>query len=460
MTTPRLMPGLTSPAPKSFRDGTHRLVPPEETVARVRPFMPAMGITRVANITGLDCIGLPVVMVCRPNARSLSVSQGKGLNLAAAKASGLMEEIESYHAERITLPLKLASWEDLRHTHRLVDVDRLPRVKNHPFHPHRLLLWIEGYDLLQQEPVWVPFETVSLDFTLPAPTGFGCFAANSNGLASGNHLLEAISHGLCEVVERDATTLAFLLDRAAQERARVDLDTIDDPGCREVLELFERAGVATAVWEFTSDVGIPCFQCSIVERTDDPLRALYSAGGAGCHPAREVALLRALTEAAQSRATVIAGARDDVFPGDYEHFRSPEILRRAREQVQAGGPATEEARSVPSASPHHLITSSPHQSHRRFQDAPTWTAETFDEDVAWEVERLRAVGIEQVVVVDLTKPEFDLPVVKVIVPGLEGILPEMSPSEYVPGARARALLAKKVRLRVRPIYASPSGPAQ
>src|SRR5438876_10443588 len=113
--------------PKGFRGGTDRTVSPGETVERIRPFMPAMGITRIANVTGLDCIGIPVVMVCRPNSRSIAVSQGKGTTLIAAKASGVMESIEGYHAEHITLPLKLASYEELRYTHALVEVNALPR---------------------------------------------------------------------------------------------------------------------------------------------------------------------------------------------------------------------------------------------------------------------------------------------------------------------------------------------
>ena len=86
------------PSPKGFRLGTHRAIDPRETIERIRPHMAAMGITRVANVTGLDRIGIPVVMVCRPNSRSLAVAQGKGLDLDAAKASGLGESIEAYHA--------------------------------------------------------------------------------------------------------------------------------------------------------------------------------------------------------------------------------------------------------------------------------------------------------------------------------------------------------------------------
>lgn len=87
-----------------------RLVSAEETLARVKPLFPLFGITRVANVTGLDTIGIPVVMVNRPNSRGLAVSQGKGVTLAAAKASAVMESIESWHAERAShLSLRIGS---------------------------------------------------------------------------------------------------------------------------------------------------------------------------------------------------------------------------------------------------------------------------------------------------------------------------------------------------------------
>src|ERR1700750_3203436 len=110
-------------APKTHRGGTHRLVSPEETLESVRRFFPAMGITRVADITGLDVIGLPVTTVCRPNSRAVTVSLGKRVDLAAARASGVMENIGAFRAERTTLPLVLGSVNDLRSSLPLVDVD-------------------------------------------------------------------------------------------------------------------------------------------------------------------------------------------------------------------------------------------------------------------------------------------------------------------------------------------------
>jgi ribosomal protein S12 methylthiotransferase accessory factor len=195
-------------------------------------------------------------MVTRPNSRSVSVSQGKGFDLAAAKASGVMESIESYHAERMDHSLKLGSYEDLRYSHRLVDVEGLPRHSDSRFTPYTRLLWVEGRDIMGDGSLWLPFEMVHLDYTLPLPSGHGCFVATSNGLASGNHLLEAVCHSICEIVERDATTLWHLLDSAAQGRTRLDLDTVDDPCCRALLERYEDAGVMVAVWETTSDLGV------------------------------------------------------------------------------------------------------------------------------------------------------------------------------------------------------------
>ncbi len=404
---------LADPAAKGFTESTHRLVPPEVTLSRVAPHLPVMGITRIANVTGLDSIGIPVVMVTRPNSRSVSVSQGKGVDLAAAKASGVMESIESYHAECIDLPLKLGGYEDLRYKNAIVAAERLPRLSDSRFSPYTQLLWIEGRDLLTGTLLWLPYEMVHLNYTLPLPTGHGCFVASSNGLASGNHLLEAISHGITEVIERDATTIWHLLDPAEQRRTRLDLDTVEDAPCRELLAKFESAGVMVAVWETTSDVGIPSFLCRILQREGPPVSTLRPATGMGCHNSRHVALMRALTEAAQSRLTFISGARDDMARDEYSQFLDRNTYETWRGIVAEEGPA------------------------RSIREVPSFEGATFQEDIDWQLTRLRAVGISQVAVVDLTKPEFGIPVVRLVIPGLESI---DHSTRFVPGERAKALL--------------------
>lgn len=387
-----------------------RLVPAEQTVARLRPLLPVFGITRVANVTGLDSIGIPVVMVNRPNSRALAVSQGKGTTVAAAKASALMESIESWHAERPGLLLLPGSYEDLRYSRNLVDPDLLPRTARSTYTPYTQALWAEGQGLMSGKGTWVPYEMVHTNYTLPLPTGHGCFQASSNGLASGNHRLEAVIHGLCEVIERDATTLWRLLPEEAQEETRVDLETVADPACRDLLARFARAGVEVGVWDCTSDVGVPTFLCRIIQADGALGATIRPAVGAGTHLVREIALARALTEAAQSRLTFISGARDDLSRDDYKHFLSPEQQAAWLRRIRHGAPV------------------------RDFNTVPTWSGRSLRGDLDSLLDRLARVGITDAIAVDLTRPELGIPVVRVIVPGLEGV---DSSADYLLGARGR-----------------------
>lgn len=361
---------------------------------RLERWRPVLGITRVANVTGLDSLGLPVVMVCRPNARSLSVSQGKGLTLEAAKASGLMESLELYHAERIQLPVQRASFSDLRLRERVASVDMSVPSGDRSFYDDLRLLWIAGHDLLSGEITFVPYECVHMDMTVPLPEGSGRFRLSSNGLASGNHPLEAVSHALCEVIERDALSRWKTLPGEQKAKTRLSLKTVDDADCQEVLHLYNNADLAIAVWEVTSEIGIPVFHCQIVDRQSAPWRPLGASQGTGCHPTRAVALLRALTEAAQARLTLIVGSRDDLKRRHGE-------LRVQRDIVEAQ--RREMAEEQPTAT---------------FSDAPNFSSDDFASDVQWLLERLQAVGCPEAVAIDLTLPGIRIPVVRVVVPGL------------------------------------------
>jgi ribosomal protein S12 methylthiotransferase accessory factor len=409
---PDTRPG-TSVTLKRYRAGTHRLTSPEATLDEVRRFFPVLGITRIADITGLDTIGIPVVMVCRPNSRSIAVSLGKALDLMAAKASGVMESVEAFMAERIIRPLVLGSFNDLRFSHPLIDVGALPRTATSLYHSDLPILWIQGQELFSSAPMWVPYETVHTAYTLPTPTGTGAFIATSNGLASGNHYLEALSHAICEVAERDAATLHNLRTPAELAARRLDPGTVGDADCAAALDRLGRAGMSVQLWDMTTDVAIPAFTCSIAAAEGGPASTPYPAEGTGCHPDRDIALLRALTEAAQSRLAYICGGRDELtaWSGD-------PIIDTQRLREQAAGLAAEPGRDVTTV--------------------PTFEGDSFDADVAWELRALRLAGIGQVVVVDLTREEFGIPVVRVVIPGLEG------PAATVPdcrlGQRAMAVI--------------------
>jgi YcaO-like protein with predicted kinase domain len=382
-------------ARKTFFHGTHRLIAPRKTLERLKPLLGKFGITRVANVTNLDVIGIPVVMVVRPQSRSNCVTQGKGLDLDAAKASGLMESIEAFHAERMNIPLRLATYESLRRQDAVVDPRKLPKHSQGRFHRRRSICWVQGWDLLQKRRVWVPYELVHLNFSLPLPRGSNCFLNSSNGLASGNHPLEAISHGICEVAERDAAALWKLQRASMQAGTRLDFRSIDDPACCRVLRKFDRAGIQVAVWVITSDVGIPAFRCLIYPPKMNWNYSFHSSEGFGCHPSREIALLRALTEAAQGRLTYVAGSRDDLKGEDFEVDFNARYLRQEERLFNMKGPTT------------------------TFRAIHTWNFESLNDEVAWELERIQGAGFESVIVVNLTKQQFGIPVVRVVIPTME-----------------------------------------
>jgi YcaO-like protein with predicted kinase domain len=392
--------------------GGTRIQEAQETIARMRPHLAELGITRIANVTGLDTVGIPTVMVVRPNGRSLSVSQGKGASLDAAKASGLMEAVEQYHAEHVALPIRYASRSDLTSCGAVVDVERLPRRRTLP--AQERILWVEGECLGEGSPIWVPYELVHLDFTLPLPPGSGYFLAGSNGLASGNHPLEAVVHGIYEVIERDATTLFYLEPPPRAWRRRVDPASVSDPTCVELLARFREAAVLVAIWDTTSDVGVPCYLVEIIDETPNPFRPAGLARGAGCHLDPAIALARALCEAAQSRLTRIAGTRDDIDRDE-----------TTRVQSLAHMEATRQALAQPTSALRAFPAVEGSQRHGR----------SLERDTRELMARLRAVGCDTVAVVDLSR-DYPIHVVRVLIPGMEALIEVPG---YTPGPRARAV---------------------
>src|SRR3989441_8152533 len=184
--------------------GTIRHCTPQETFARVRPLFPMFGITRLANVTGLDRVGSPVWLCIRPHARCLSVSQGKGLDDDLARVSAVMESIELHHAEDVAPPDMVASYREARRRHAVMNPARLaPGGRGRADGPPRKIAWIRGRALGAGGPVLGPHVRANENWSRPHPDA-GLFSVTTTGLASGNHRLEAICHGLFEVVERDS----------------------------------------------------------------------------------------------------------------------------------------------------------------------------------------------------------------------------------------------------------------
>ncbi len=391
--------------PKRFLNGTHRACSPEETFARFSPLMGPLGITRLANVTGLDRIGLPVYVAVRPNSRSLATSQGKGLDPLAAKVSALMESIEVWHGEHLALPLRHEQPALLAKSSRVLELGLGPQAGP--------CLWVEGEDLLRGESVWVPHDAVSVSFVWPA--GYRpVVPPSSNGLASGNHLVEATVHGLCELIERDAITLWEYQSAEEAKTRQVDPATVDDAGCLELLRRMRLADVDVGIWDVTSDTGIPAYACELFDGSDRPRwRRLGIFGGYGCHLSPAVALMRALSEAVQSRLAFVSGSRDDLFYSKYRAWTRDAALAARIERIRTPAPAA------------------------AFRARASLATDTFEGDLQVLVQALRRIGLAQAAVVNLSRPELKVPVVKVVVPGLEA---RLFASDYQPGPRVNAYL--------------------
>jgi YcaO-like protein with predicted kinase domain len=395
---------------KQMLEGSHRTRSPSKTLECVLPLKEKFGITRVANVTGLDRIGIPVVLVTRPNSQSVAVSQGKGITLDAAKASAVMEAIELWHAENIIRPMIFASSQDIDRYGPSLDVARLPQITGSRYSMERKFHWSEGFNILTGDRLFVPHEMVHASYTHPSLPGEGCFPSSTNGLASGNHPLEAICHGIYEIVERDALTVWNHLPSEAREMTGLDLESIDCGICTGLINSIERAGLQISIWDVTSDVGVATFLCLIIDPNGE---GSHLGLGSGTHPVREIALSRAITEAAQTRMNYITGSRDDLQSAEFT-AEGRAHLRHATQSMLRSGSAK-----------------------RSFTLTPTHPTATLREDLDWMITRLDAVGITEIACVNLSQGMADISIVRIVIPGLEA---PHDDDRFVAGPRALAAL--------------------
>ncbi len=386
--------------------GVERTVRPSVTIRRARAVLDAVGVTKVADVTDLDRVGIPNFMTVRPHDRGPGISyyNGKGRTAADAHAGALMEAIERHAGERYDGPVVTSSYYNLRDEHPCVDPLEIQAPAIGGYSEDSLLEWAAGFDLLTRRATYVPLNGVVAPYE-----PFACaplFFSSTNGLASGNTRLEALCHALCEVVERDAMALALarsavrplvgdILSEMGLERR---MSTDDNPtrlslrglprSARTLVRKLQAAGLEVHLRNLTSGTGIPTVSCTIVDPKGPPT-ALNAHSGCGTHPDARIAVTRALTEAAQTRVTFIQGGREDL-PELAPHRGAPSV-----DVAQGDGPAIS------------------------FDEIDSFEHASINEDVEFMLERLRRCGFEQVVVVELTKAGIGIPVVRVVVPRAE-----------------------------------------
>jgi YcaO-like protein with predicted kinase domain len=294
--------------------GTYRTALPEETWERVLPMLARFGITRVADITGLDDVGLPVHVAYRPDGLTYAVSIGTGPTPAQSRVSAVMESIEAWHAENLRVPPAArcaAAALGLDY-----DVRELNLAARSPLTADVVLDWVPGQGLLTGRDTFAPVDLIRLDLTPFVDWAQALFQATSNGLATGNTVADAVLHGLVEVIERDS--VAGYLAQPPGEDRYVDLTTCPDPAARRTFEALRAADCTVLVRDITGRVGLPCY-AAVVWSPDVPV----ACGGYGCHVDRGIAVGRAMAEATQTRLALIAGARDDIDGDCYREVAQP-----------------------------------------------------------------------------------------------------------------------------------------
>ena len=379
----------------TYFKGTHRVIAPKKTVEINEDKLKTVGITRVADITDLDRIGMPVFTAIRPTAEdgAISIYGGKGISKDHAKASAMMEGFERYSAEKqecdntiFATPNEIADKGDYIEPKSL----NLPQKFEKADLGDTKFEWNLAHDIITDNDYYVLSNAVFHPYNHDTEVE-SLFKSNTNGLASGNVLEEAILHGIFEVIERDAWSI---FEMTHKNYSQINIDSIESELIKEIIDKFESQGIKIKLMDFTADINIP----TIAASADDTVTR--DAGlltlGIGTHLDPEVAILRALTEVAQSRATQINGAREDTVRADFAREAGYERMKRINKYY-----FRQEEEQI------------------NLSDIENKSTTSIDEDIDIVKEELIANDIKHVLYTDLTRPEVDVSVVRVIIPEME-----------------------------------------
>ncbi|WP_172653445.1 YcaO-like family protein [Legionella fallonii] len=369
--------------------GTVRAVSAEKTLMNIEPMLwDKFGITRVANVTGLDDIGIPTYIAIRPGAKLLTTAQGKGITHELAKVSAMMESIEGWHCERMAPPALFGSYQKLNDHYPMLTLS--PHINHGPFAwgdiQSLAMPWGKGRELISNQEIHFPYTTFYVNTTFFQP-GYRYFPPTTNGLASGNTLEEAICHGVFEVLEREFTVENLFVSQYNQ----VDLTSITSPHLLALINSIQRKNLRLEVWDISTKMNIPAY-LTILHNPDE-IRNVGMMMGTGAHFSSVVALSRAITEAIQARLTIISGSRDDQTPRVYKKIKG---VRGDYDKMFA--------------------KTSMHKT--PFIETKLPKDYSFSQCLKDLLNIVREHGFEQVIVYNHTRDDINIPVVHVMIPGL------------------------------------------
>jgi ribosomal protein S12 methylthiotransferase accessory factor len=281
-----------------------RAAAPEDTLRLAKAWAEKARIRAVEEITHLDCLDVPIFVSERDAALSDGFTFGKGLVAIESEIGAHMEAIESHFAEPGVAAIETC-WgtpRDLAPAVRGACADpafAFAPLLNRRADPGQRLLLARARDAETGASAWVPAELVFY----PAPDiGTELYGASTNGLASGNSVAEASLHALLELIERDIWSIEFVRDAS-----RLVVASSLPAEIRRIVQKARRHGLDLVVRSVPNDFGMPFFAAFLFD-PELPQQRFFN-GGWGCHPDRRIALTRAVTEVAQSRAAFLHGGR-------------------------------------------------------------------------------------------------------------------------------------------------------
>ena len=383
-----------------------------------------IGVTRLADITDMDILRIPNYSAVLPGTEDyIWVYSGKGATKVHAKASALMESIERYSSLPSTSERNFitGNYQELSRKFKVLHPQDVVEPLSFEYRNDMLMDFLTGFDLFTNEQIIVPAPLALFRYS-PRPPAVNPFAFHhTNGLASGNVLEEAICHSLCELIERDAVSLAELrasaipfhflrhvsnslrkegypilqipFDRFIDDSTifpDVDISDVEFEPVKITVKKFARAGISLIIKDITSKIGVPTFNASSIEWISHDYG--YLAEGHGTHPDARIALLRAITEVSQTRAANIQGARDDLRKIKYSETKTED--KRAWQFM-------------------------PSKNKIKFSEVKTFFNEDILDDIRFILGCFKRVGLNRAIIINLTNPDIGIPVVRAIVPGLE-----------------------------------------
>jgi oxazoline/thiazoline synthase len=411
---PRRAPVPIEPGPGAklvMTSGGYRTVSSRATVARFRKHVsPLTGVvTRLerieadlpmnTNFYAAHNFSAPAQNVDELRAGLTGGSFGKGSTAEQGEASALMEAIERYsgiyQSDEIRLTRRFTDFapgeailpnDVLLFSEAQSQPDETPMDDSHQhmvparFDQSAKIEWSPVWSLRDQRFKHLPTSLLYFFYSGPA-----AFHADSNGCAAGNTIEEAIVQGFLELVERDSYAI-WWYNRL--QRPEVDLSQFDDSYVRDLQTQLAETGRRLWVLDITSDLGVPTYVAILHWMQNGHENIEF---GSGAHFDKRIALLRALTELNQFLSIGLMGGGT----GEKSSLDGITPLRLEDHPfLTPGGKPTAQS-----------------------EDGLKVPLDNTRGQVDACVDIARRAGLD-FLVLDQTRPDVEVPVVRVIVPGL------------------------------------------